>query len=514
MSIAERKSHHLAKKERVKRAKLNISMSLLTQGINLICGLIVPRLLLKAFGSDAYGATASIAQFLSYIVLLEGGIGGVARAALYTPLAHKNWQEVSSIMAEIRYFFRIIGGIFIIYTLGLACVFKYISHFQYYDWLGTFALVIIISLSSIAQYLLGISNAILLTASQREYINKSINIVALIANTLLIVILVYFHCGLLIVKLASSLVFILRPLAMYVYVRKYFPIDSSAKRNKNALQQKWTGLGQHLAYFVHHNTDMAVLTIFANLSLVAVYSIYNMISNQIQHFTASFTSGMEAIFGEMLAKKEIAALKRTFSYYETLISCISISCFASAAILIISFVFIYTRGITDANYIQNNFSLLLLLAALIFSLRTPYHALVMSAGHFKQTRWAAYGEAILNIIISILLVYKYGLIGVAVGTLIAVSFRFVFYIFHTAKHLLLSSPLSSFKRLFLNLCTFTLILCMGKIFLSNFAIPTYLHWVLVAIPIFIMAVSVCLISNMLVYPADLKAILKQIKRRK
>lgn len=512
MSVAERKSNHLAKKERVKRAKLNISMSLLMQGINVICGLIVPRLMLKAFGSDAYGATASITQFLSYIVLLEGGIGGVARSALYAPLAHKNWHEVSRIMAEVRYFFRVIGGIFIVYTLVLACIFKSISHFQYYDWIGTFALVIIISLSSIAQYLLGISNTILLSSSQREYINKIIDMGALIANTLLVVILIWLHCNLLVVKLASSLVFILRPVAMYLYVYKYFPLDSSAKRDKDALKQKWTGLGQHLAYFIHHNTDIAILTLFANLSLVSVYSIYHMISNQMQSLTSSFTSGMEAIFGEMLAKKEIDALRRTFSYYETLISCISVSCFATAAILIVPFVSIYTRGITDANYIQNNFALLLILSALLFSLRTPYHSLVMSAGHFKQTRWAAYGEAILNIFISVLLVYHYGLVGVAIGTLCAVSFRFIFYTFHTSSYLLVSSPVPSFKRLVLNLCTFSLILCMSKVLWGSFNVHTYWQWILVAVPTFIGATIICLILNISFYPMDMRAICKQIKR--
>ena len=55
------------------RAKKNIAVSLAGQIVTLICGLIVPGAMIRAFGSEAYGATASITQFLAYITLLEGG---------------------------------------------------------------------------------------------------------------------------------------------------------------------------------------------------------------------------------------------------------------------------------------------------------------------------------------------------------------------------------------------------------------------------------------------------------
>ena len=76
------------------RAKKNILTSLLSQIVLLICGIIVPRLMIGAFGSEAYGATSSITQFLAYITLLEGGVGGVARAVLYKPLAQKDIERI------------------------------------------------------------------------------------------------------------------------------------------------------------------------------------------------------------------------------------------------------------------------------------------------------------------------------------------------------------------------------------------------------------------------------------
>lgn len=66
---------------------------------------IVPRLMIGTFGSEAYGATSSITQFLAYITLLEAGIGGVARSALYKPLADNDDYMISAVVCEIKRFF-------------------------------------------------------------------------------------------------------------------------------------------------------------------------------------------------------------------------------------------------------------------------------------------------------------------------------------------------------------------------------------------------------------------------
>ena len=67
------------KREKMDESKLNILTQLLNQLITTACGILVPRILIASYGSEAYGISVSIAQFLSYITLLEGGIGGVAR---------------------------------------------------------------------------------------------------------------------------------------------------------------------------------------------------------------------------------------------------------------------------------------------------------------------------------------------------------------------------------------------------------------------------------------------------
>jgi hypothetical protein len=180
----------------------------------------------------------------------------VARAALYKPLAKEDIVTISKIVAEIKRFFRIIAYVFIVYTLILACSFKTISHIECFDWLSSFLLVIAISISTLAQYFVGISYATLIQASQRTYITDVINISTMILNTILVVFLVNIGSSLIIVKFVSSFVYVLRPLFMWMYVKKKFALTRFEDDGTNYLTQKWDGLGQHIAYFLFSNTDI------------------------------------------------------------------------------------------------------------------------------------------------------------------------------------------------------------------------------------------------------------------
>ncbi len=500
---------------RSSRAKKNIYVSLLCQIVTLLCGLIVPKMLLDSFGSEVYGATTSIAQFLAYVTLLEGGIGGVARAVLYKPLANNDVNTMSAIMAELRKFFRIIAGIFAVYVLILAFSFKSISGLQQLDQFSTFLLVIVISISTFGQYFIGISNSILLQAAQRSYVTNFINLLGTIVNTVATVILVTVNCDIITVKLVSSLIFLLKPVALWLYVQRLYKIQRVKKSEKQYLTQKWSGLGQHIAYFLHSNTDVVVLTCFSTLKNVAVYAVYNMVISHMQNLAISFVSGMEALFGDMLAKDEHKQLHKTVSLYETMISVVSVLLFATTAVMIVPFVKLYTVDVQDTNYEVPAFALLLTLSGLLYCLRMPYHSLVIAAGHFKSTNLAAYGEAIINIVLSIVLLWKFGLVGVAFATICATFFRFVYYVIYLSKNIFYRNVIVSIKRFLVNAMAFAVIFIAGRGIVSIMRIDSYLTWAFCGAVVAILSLIVILAVNFLFYRNESIGVVKQLyKKRK
>ena len=498
---------------RTTRAKKNIIASLSSQIVVLICGIVVPRMMIGAFGSEAYGATSSITQFLSYITLLEGGIGAVARAVLYKPLARNDLETIGAIMEEVKRFFRIIAWIFAGYVLFLAVEFQSISHVECMDWLSSFLLVIVISISTFGQYYIGISNSILLQAAQKNYITNVVSIGATIINALFTIVLIRLGCGLITVKLASSMIFFMRPVILLLYVKKHYPMGKTGVvKGKTYLTQKWTGLGQHIAFFLHSNTDIVVLTVLADLRTVAVYSVYNMIVSNMQNLAISFSSGMESIFGDMIARDEKQELNDTFRTYETILSVVSIILFSATAVLIVPFIQIYTKGITDAEYTQPVFGVLLVLTALSYCLRLPYHAVVMAAGHFKQTSLAAYGEAIFNIGLSVMLVSKYGLIGVTAATLAATWFRFLYYVVYLSRNIICRKVGLFVKRFAINAAVLICNGWLGYGILSYFAVTNYFMWVICGAVLAVVMSALTLGINFCFFRADCIRLIRKFIR--
>ena len=492
-------------KTRTQKAKLNMAFSLLQQGIAFICGLIVPKMMLNAFGSDAFGATASIATFLAYITLLEGGVGAVTRSALYKALAGKSNEQVSAVITETKSFYRKIAIAFTLYVLIIACFYNQISHDSVFDFWYSFGLVIVIALSTFAEYFVGISYSLLLQADQMNYIVMIFRIITTVLNTICIVVLTLLKCDLIVVKFLSGVIFIIRPVLLSIYVKRRYKLVEINQAEK-LLTNKKTAIGQHIAWALHNNTDITVLTIFVGEATVSVYSVYNMVIAQLQNILSSFSSGMEAVFGSMYANNEKENLQKTFGYYETLISVIGVLLFSIAAVMIVPFVRIYTSGVTDAQYENPVFAIALIVATMLYTCRTPYSQIVIAAGHFKETRMASYGEAIINIISSIILVIYFGIVGVAIGTVLATLFRFVYYVMYLSKHILHRNFLLWVKRILTNALLFILIYIIGNVVISRLSMNNYLEWVIGAVIVSILAGVLTLLTNFALYKDDVCAI--------
>lgn len=492
--------------KRVQRAKINALTTLIAQIISTAVGVVIPWIMIAHFGSEAYGATTSIAGFLAYISLFEGGIGRVARGALYRPLAIGDRDQINSIYLAVKRFFTIIGVAFVGYTLILAVFYYDVADVTVFDRKYVFALVLVIALSKFAEYMWGISNITLLNAHQRQYVVNAVTMLSNILNLVAIIILVTAGSDILCVKLASSLVFLLKPVIFSIYVKRNYNIRKT--KFKTVLKNKSTGIAQHVAYVVHNSTDVLILTVCSDLKFVAVYSVYHLITFSLRNVVTSFTGGMEAVFGDMIAKGEHEQLKATYEKYKLILTVIVIAFFGAAAILILPFVALYTRGTTDADYIQPLFAIIMVMAEAINCLIWPCFNLTIAGNKLKESQIGAYGEAIVNIVVSVALVFWNPLLGVAIGTLTAAMYKYVYYTIFSGKNVLQIG----LGRLFFNFAmVITLLLTVsivGMGIIQKFDLNSYLWWIISGVITFVIVGLIGILSGFLLYPKSAKLIKK------
>ena len=496
---------------RSKKAIKNIITSLLQQVVIVICGLIVPRAIIETFGSSVNGLVSSITQFLSYITLLEAGIGPVIKSALYKPIAKKDKTQIEKILKASQRFFRVVSGVFIVYLIALCFIYPLIVSTEFETGYTVF-LILIIAVSTFAEYFFGMVYKLYLQAEQKTYVTSIIQILATTLNAILVIVLIKFGANIQVVKLGSAFVFVLRPIIQNIYVKKKYNIDFKEVKEKYELKQKWDGLAQHIASVVHNNTDIAILTIFTSTTEVSVYSVYLYVVNGVKNMVQALTGGVDASFGDMIAKNEIDNLNRSFRTYELFYFTLTTSVYIITIVMILPFVKVYTSGITDANYYRPTFAILVTIAELMWSIRLPYSSVTLAAGHFKQTNKGAWVEVFSNLIISIALVFKFGMVGVAIGTLVAMTIRTIEFMYHTSKYILRRNQIENVKRVIILIVEMLVLVPIG-FFISKFIdVNSYVSWFFLAVIVGLISLLGVGIVNSIMYRKDLKNLLYMIKR--
>ena len=480
--------------DREKKLKYNTVSAFINQIITIIHGFVLPRFYLQYYGSTIYGLSSSITQFLSVVTLMEMGIGAVVQSALYEPLAKKDKKRISEIVISAEGFFRKIALAFLIYTILLMFIYpNYIQNVE--AWWFESSLIAIIAISSLAEYFLGMTYKLLLMADQRSYITLTAQSTAIVLNFVVCIILMHLGASIHLVKLSAVLVMLLRPIVQSFYVHKNYNIDRNFRPVDEPIKQKWNGVAQHLAYYVTNNTDTMVLSLFSTLENVSIYTVYNMITNGIRQLILTLSTGIQAMFGNMLVNREFETLNCRFKKFEWQIHTIVVIVFSCVGVLIVPFVSVYTNGINDANYYQPVFAILLTFANAVYCIRLPYNIMVLAAGHYKQTQASAIIEMLINVIVSIVLVFKFGLIGVAIGTLIALGYRTVYLAVYLCNNILKYSIMDFLKNVGVDfLCVMLIILLTYPMKLSELS---YVCWVILALQVFVTVLLVVIIVNLI-----------------
>jgi len=458
---------------------LNIVSVIVLQLCTIASGFIIPRIVLKYFGSEVNGLVSSINQFLNYVQLLEGGLSGVVMAALYKALAKNDNNKVSAIIRAVDSFFKKIALIYIVYALVLAIIYPFIVKNNFGYWY-IFSLILIIAISLFNQYFFSLTYRLLITSDRRGFVVSIAQIVFIIVNVMLVIISIKIYPSIHLLKAISSISFIIQPVIFKLYVKKHYCIDYTAEKDNEALKQRWDGFGQNLAYFIHSNTDVIILTFFVGLSMVSVYSVYLMVIGAIQSLLIAVSGAIKPIYGNMLSSYKKDEINKMFDYYELGMNIITTIAFACCIILIVPFINQYTKSVVDADYKQPIFATIMCIAEAVYCLRDPFVATAYSVGHFKQTAKFAYCEAVINLVVSLSLVFFLGIIGVAIGTLVAMSFRATMHAIYLKKNILNRPIYKWLKGIFVTFISGTIGVFVVK-HCINYNVDSYLTWFIYAL---------------------------------
>lgn len=405
---------------RTKKSIINTSVLFASQAIIVLLGFISRRVLIYSVGVEYLGINGLMTNILTIFSLAESGIGVAILYGLYKPLAENNIELVKSLMKFYKTTYRVLACLTAIIGLAFYPALPLFlkgntapdANVIYFLFLG----------SSVCSYFW--SYKITLNSSdQNKYLYTIANTVTQIMVLVVKVFILYYTKNYIIylcVELGSTLLkniifsFIMDKRYPYLKEKNVKKLDDKTK-SELFTNIKSLFLGK-IGYIISQCSDNLVISSIVSVTAVGMYSNYTTLVTSVSGFVTTFSSGVVASMGNLIAsetkEKAYSVYKRIdfINYWLYTFAAIGLLCLTepfitiwlgkdyvmSREILFVSVITFYLKGINSGIDIAKN-----------------------AAGLYYPDRYIPMFEAALNLVLSIFLAQKIGLLGVLIGTLVS-----------------------------------------------------------------------------------------------
>ena len=427
---------------RMKKSVLNAEVNLVFYFLTLFLSFFSRKVFLENLGTEFIGLSGTLQNILGYLNLAELGIGSCISFFLYKPLQSDNRQEISEILSVFGYLYRWIGRIIlgagIIISFFFPLIFKSselgfgIIYFSFFSVLG----------SSLIGYFINYRQ-ILLTADQKNYIVAIYFQSANLVRIALQIWLALRYKNLYIWVAVEFLFGILGCIILNWKINKEYPWLKTNKEEGRVLLKKYpTILTNTRQIFIHkikdfilNKSDELFVFAFASLKMVAYYGNYTMIVAKTGQLFSSVLDSTYAGVGNLIAEGNKPNIMKVFwelmaiRHFVAGFLCFTIYHFIEPFIMV---------WLGPQYVLSRSILLLLCIHIYISTSRGVVDMYNHSHGLYADT-WSAWAELVLNVCITLIAGYHWGIVGILLGKVISTFVIIVlwkpYYLFHSGLHL-------------------------------------------------------------------------------
>lgn len=465
---------------RTKKAFINFITDVIPLIIVSVLGIFKLKLFLQVLGNETLGLYQLFTQIMIYVALIDGGLESAVLYALFKPNADGDKKKLNALIAGAYKSFSLIGML----AFGIAFAVSFFVPLLIKD--NTFAYNYIIftfllfSLSNVINYFF-VPYRSLLEVKEKKYINNIVLQSGQIIQSVLEIIMLLLGFNLLIILFMHSVIKLLSNLVIVIYCKRKHPDIKFNQKEKNFSFAKDV---KHLLFhkingLISSNIDILLISKFMGLSNVAIYSAYNYIINMLKQILGKISGSLLAIVGNTLAKDNNNANYNLFQELNSMLFFIATILCVPLNLAIDSFIKIWYEGqIVTSSLIAISFTAVLFL----YIIKMSINLFVNSKGLFKETRFCAATDSIINFALSIVLIHYIGIAGTIIGTAFG-----VFIAEYILKTIVIHRKVfnkSSFNYFFNNLKFFVIYilnLILGYYIIKQFTITNIFSWFLIFI---------------------------------
>jgi O-antigen/teichoic acid export membrane protein len=408
---------------RLANTKKNIVFGYISNILSLLFGFGSRTVFIYFLGTTYLGLNGLFLNLLSILSLAELGIGSAMTYALYKPVAQEDYSKVKGILKLYKQIYRKIAisilllGILVMPFLNY--MIKDVGSITYGEIILYYSFFLINSSSS---YLVSYKYS-LFQAQQKSYISSNIDLVVGLITTIIQMILIYIYRDYLVYLIVGfainiiSKILILKYISMKTVFLSSYEVEEINKDEYSEIKRNIKSLVFHKVGEVSiHQTDNIIISSIVGITFVGLLSNYMLIINTVSKFINVAISSVIGSLGNLIASKTKTKQYEIFKIYRFVAFWIYGFSTIAFWILIQSFVSLW---IGYEFQLPNITIAIILCNFYLMGHRIILNNFKKAAGIFFRDRFLSLTEAAVNLIISIILAFQIGLVGVFIGTLLS-----------------------------------------------------------------------------------------------
>lgn len=405
---------------RQKKALINSIANILSFIIVFIPNLLLRKVFIHELGNSWLGLNSLYTNIISWLSVAELGVGTAIVYSLYKPYAENDQNKIKAYINFYRTFYIAIGLIILVIGISIIPFLKFFIGKDISFNIASMTFILFL-LNSFISYLFSYKLCILNVAQEAYKITFGTMITKLVI-IITQIFLLKLYPNFVVYVLVQLIINLIYFIAINSYVIRKYPWINTLNeklelKEKNKLLKNVKAMFIHkIGYLIVFSTDNLVISRFIGLTMVGKYTNYLTIISAIQTLINNIFNGLTSSIGNLIA---IESRERVYDIHKKILF---------MNFWIVSFIVILLYNTLNQfiviwlgrENVLDKLTFIVILINLYFTLmRGSISRFQEGSGQYQQDKYAAFLEAIINLVTSLVLVNYLGLAGVFIGTLIS-----------------------------------------------------------------------------------------------
>lgn len=391
------------------------------QTAGILISLLSRLVFIRILTSEYLGLSGLFSNILSMLTLAELGVGYAMTYSLYRPLAEHDKEKIKALMNVYKIAYRIIG--IIVFTIGVMLIPFLPQLINNMPNIPNINLIYVLFVAnSSISYFYSYKRS-LITSDQKRYIatiyrygfyfllNLAQIIVLLLTHNYILFLVVQVFMTLL-----ENIMVSRKADKMYPYLKEK-DIEKLDDKTKKEIVKNVSSMTLHkIGAIVVNSTDNLIISKYVGLMEVGIYSNYYLVINALNTVIAQIFNSVTASVGNLATTEDREKLYDIFK--KIFFLNFWIYSFSSICLLVLFNDFIKLWLGTEYLF-AFSIVLIIIINFYIKGMRQTVLTFRDALGMYWQDRYKPILEAVINIVASIILVKKLGVVGVFLGTIIS-----------------------------------------------------------------------------------------------